>query len=232
VSRAALGLLAWGLGCTQPLVRSADDLGPYMVLSGRLDSALIQSTTEDPATWRGGLAWLVLTDEMLGVTFEPAEIEPRLFGYAMAVTGPPALGSVGDLDVAPTELRFGDTRVALGLPVLHAGPPPAVSRDAMLLWALGTLPDASRVFGAGETRARAAATGHVVATVRSDLDLQTLAHHPDFVSEAPWRRWGGLEPVLALYRDDTEGWRSVGYAEEVQGVDMVGVGPAATTPGP
>jgi len=230
----ALGLFSVivATGCGPSLVRSVDDFGPFIVLAGRLDSTLLQSTTEDPSTYQGAVAWLVLHDDQMGVMLQPTALEPRLFGFAMDIAGPPDLDLVDDFAPAPEQLRLGGTRIALGLLVLHTDAPPSIDGDAMLEWALGTSTDPASVFGAGATPARAAATGHLVAVVQSDRDLTTLLDHPSFVDEAPWCRWTQLEPGLALYRDGgatCDRWRSIPYAEEYQGVDMVALLSTETT---
>ncbi|MEM6929337.1 MAG: hypothetical protein AAF602_20530 [Myxococcota bacterium] len=219
---ALLGLLA----CDGSLVRSADDFGPFLVLSGRLDSALADASIDDPGSFRGGVAWLVVADDRLGVTWQPTALEPRLFGYAMDIAGPPDLDDVVDAGPAPRELRLGGTRVAVGLPVLHVEPSPALDADALLLWALGALPDPSPIFAAPST-ARAVTPGHVLGVVGTSRDVATLSEHPEFVDEAPWCRWARFEPGLAVYRDDgraCDAWRSIAYAVEYQGVDMESVG--------
>lgn len=221
--RAAPMLLVFTSACDQTLVRSPEDFGPFVVVSGRLDPTSFDGI-EDPATFSGGVAWLASTDGELGVLWQTATLEPRLFGYAMEIQGPPDLGGLVDPVDAPPELRLRDTRIALGLPVLHVGAPPPLDREAMLDWALGTDLDVTSVFG-GDA-ARAAATGHLLSVVRSRDAVQTLADHPDFVDEAPWCRWSELEVGLVLYRagrEGCDGWRSIAYAEEYQGVDMVRV---------
>lgn len=213
-------------GCAeQPLVRSPDDFGPFVVVSGRLDSSLLDGS-DDPAMYRGGIAWLVMSDASIGVTWQATPIEPRLFGYAMTVAGPPELQAVQNVDIAPSQLRWTDTRVALGLPVLYLDTPPPLDRDAFMLWALGTLPDASRIFGNGPSTVRAATTGHLLGLMATEPATATLGDTPEFVDEAPWCRWADVVPGLALYRDggaSCDGWRAIAYAQEYQGVDMVDV---------
>ncbi len=222
--------LVFGLGCDGSLVTSAEDLGPYVVLSGRLDTTLLEDPDVDPADFSGGLAWLVIADGQLGLQWQPAVIEPRLFGYAMPVSGPPDLDQVVQVGSAPSALGLGDGRLAVGLPVLHTGTPPALDGPAFLLWALGTLPDVGQIFGP-ESTVRAVAAGHLVVVLRAgDGDL---VEQSGFVDEPPWCRWAGFEPGLALYRDDgpgCDGWRFVTYAEEYQGVDMLALTPGAPDP--
>lgn len=214
------------VGCEGSLVTSADDFGPFVVLSGRLDPSLVDDPTVDPDAFRGGVAWLVVSDDRLGLQWQPTALEPRLFGYAMDVTGPPDLEDVLDAGPAPPELRIGRARLALGLPVLHVGSAPALDAEALLLWALGTLPDPGSIFGPDST-ARGAATGHVLGVLRVGPDVATLAEQPGFVDALPWCRWSELAPGLALYRDDgpsCDGWRSIAYAQEYQGIDMEDLG--------
>ncbi|MEN0060968.1 MAG: hypothetical protein AAGA48_02400 [Myxococcota bacterium] len=227
-----LGLWLTATGCDQALIRSADDFGPFLALSGRLDSTLLDGD-EDPATFRGGVAWLVISDDEMGVQWQSADIEPRLFGYAMAIEGPPPLSDTQGVGPAPLELRAEGSRIAFGLPVMYAETPPPLDATALLLWSLGTVGDTSGIFGPLPHSARAASTGHVLAIVDAPRGINVLSEAQGFVNEAPWCRWARLEPGLALYRDDglsCDGWRFVAYSQEYQGIDMVDVSGRAEPP--